>query len=134
VGFPADWACLSISAGLRGAQECVEIICEYPGFDFARFATCLIFKSGEAVDAMSKELLTIEAMTDKVLGKIREREDGKVVSEISIYEIEGDRSNQNWGVTIVRARKDDPSAASRAAIAAILELGRRYDLLAYDCG
>jgi len=28
---------------------------------------------------MSKELLTIEEMTDKVLGKIMEREDGKVV-------------------------------------------------------
>ena len=81
---------------------------------------------------MSKELLTIEELTDKVLGKIRERKEGEGVSEISIYEIEGDRSDRNWGVTIVGAGNDEPSAASRAAIAAMLELGRRYDLLTDD--
>jgi hypothetical protein len=81
---------------------------------------------------MSKELLTIEELTDRVLGRIRECEDGKAVSEISIYEIEGDRSDQNWGVTIVGAGKDEPGAASRATISAMLELGRRYDLLTDD--
>lgn len=81
---------------------------------------------------MSKELLTIEELTDKVLGKIRECKEGDDVSEISIYEIEGDRSDRNWGVTIVGAGRGEPSAASRAAISAMLELGRRYDLLTDD--
>jgi hypothetical protein len=81
---------------------------------------------------MSKELLTIEELTDRVLGRIRECEDGKAVSEISIYEIEGDRSDRNWGVTIVGAGKDEPSAASRAAISAMVELGKRYDFLTDD--
>jgi hypothetical protein len=81
---------------------------------------------------MSKQLLTIEELTDRVLGRIRECEDGKAVSEISIYEIEGDRSDRNWGVTIVGAGKDEPGAASRATISAMLELGRRYDLLTDD--
>jgi hypothetical protein len=87
---------------------------------------------GEAEGAMSKERLTIEELTDKVLGKIRECKEGNGVSEISIYEIEGDRSDRNWGVTIVGARRDELSAASRAAISAMLELGRRYDLLTDD--
>jgi hypothetical protein len=81
---------------------------------------------------MSKERLTIEELTDKVLGKIRECKDGNGVSEISIYEIEGDRSDRNWGVTIVGAERDELSAASRAAISATVELGRRYDLLTDD--
>jgi hypothetical protein len=82
---------------------------------------------------MSKELLTIEELTDKVLGKIRECKEGNGVSEISIYEIEGgDRSDRNWGVTIVGAGRDELSAASRAAISAMVELGRRYDLLTDD--
>jgi hypothetical protein len=89
---------------------------------------------GEAEDAMSKELLTIEELTEKVLVKIRECKEGRGVSEISIYEIEGDRSDRNWGVTIVGAERDAPSAASRAAISAMLELGRRYDLLTDDRG
>jgi hypothetical protein len=81
---------------------------------------------------MSKELLTIEELTNKVLAKIRECKGGKDVSEISIYEIEGDRSDQNWGVSIVQAGRDGASTASRAAISAMLELGIRYDLLTDD--
>jgi hypothetical protein len=82
---------------------------------------------------MSKELLTIEELTEKVLVKIRECKEGRAVSEISIYEIEGDRCERNWGVTLVGAPRDEPSAASRAAISAMLELGQRYDLLTDDC-
>jgi hypothetical protein len=89
---------------------------------------------GEAEDAMSKELLTIEELTDKVLGKIRQCKEGEGVFEISIYEIESGCSDPNWGVTIVGSGKDEPSAASRAAISAVLELGRRYDLLTDDRG
>jgi hypothetical protein len=81
---------------------------------------------------MSKELLTIEELTEKVLLKIRQYKEGRAVSEISIYEIESDRSERNWGVTLVDALNDEPSAASRAAISAMLELGRRYDLLTED--
>jgi hypothetical protein len=88
----------------------------------------------EGCDAMSKELLTIEELTDKVLGKIRQCKEGEGVSEISIYEIESGCSDRNWGVTIVGLGKDEPSAASRAAISAVLELGRRYDLLTDDRG
>lgn len=81
---------------------------------------------------MSKELLTIEELTNKVLAKIREYKGCRDVSEISIYETESKRSDQNWGVSIVGAGKDGPSAASRAAISAMLVLGRRYDLLTDD--
>jgi hypothetical protein len=81
---------------------------------------------------MSKELLTIEEMTNKVLAKIRECKEGKDVSEISIYEIEGDHSDQNWGVSIVKPGRDGPTAASRAAISAMHELGTRYGLLTDD--
>jgi len=83
---------------------------------------------------MSKELLTIEELTQKVLGKIRECKEGKGVSEISIYEVESARSERNWGVTLVGPGNNDPGAASRAAISAMLELGRRYDLLTDDRG
>jgi hypothetical protein len=81
---------------------------------------------------MSKQLLTIEELTNKVLAKIRECKGGEDVSEISIYEIEGDRSDKNWGVSIVKPGRDGPSAASRAAISAMHELGIRYDLLTDD--
>jgi hypothetical protein len=109
------------------AKECVPPILGIGnlilfGFVFA------IFKLGEAEDAMSKQLLTIEELTDKVFDRIRECKEGKGVSEISIYEIEDDGSNRNWGVTIVGPGRDDPGPASRAAISAMLELGRRYDL------
>jgi hypothetical protein len=78
---------------------------------------------------VSKELLTIEELTNRVLAKIRECRGAKDVSEISIYEVESSRSDQNWGVTIVGAGRDGTSAASRAAISVLHELGPRYDLL-----
>ena len=79
---------------------------------------------------MPKEPIPIEDLTEKVLARMREHIEGKDVSEISIYEIEGGRSDQNWGVSIVRGGSDGPCAASRAAIFAMSELGKRYDLLA----
>lgn len=77
---------------------------------------------------MSKQLLTIDDLTSRVLAKIREDKGGRDVSEISIYEIAGDRSNQNWGVSIVVAGSGGMAAASRAAVSAMVELGERYDL------
>jgi hypothetical protein len=77
---------------------------------------------------MSKQLLTIDDLTSRVLAKIREDKGGRDVSEISIYEIAGDRSNQNWGVSIVEAGSGGMAEASRAAVSAMVELGKRYDL------
>jgi hypothetical protein len=81
---------------------------------------------------MSKQLLTIEDLTDRVLAKIRENKEGNDVSEISIYEIAGDRSDRNWGVSVVEAGRGGIAAASRATVSAMAELGKRYDLLSDD--
>ena len=77
---------------------------------------------------MSKELVGIEELTRQVLAKIREYKEAKDVAEISIYEIENDRLDQNWGVSIVAAGRSGMAAASRAAISVMLALGRRFDL------
>jgi hypothetical protein len=51
---------------------------------------------------MSKELLAIEELTKEGSGQnIRACKESGAVSEISIYEIEGDRSERNWGVILV---------------------------------
>lgn len=81
---------------------------------------------------MSKQLLTIDDLRSRVLAKIRENKEGKDVSQISIYEIAGDCSDQNWGVTIVEAGRGGIAAASRAAVSAMVELGGRYELLSDD--
>ena len=78
---------------------------------------------------MSKQLLTIDDLTRRVLARIRENKEGKDVSQISIYEIAGNCSDHNWGVTIVEAGRGGIAAASRAAVSAMAELGKRYDLL-----
>jgi hypothetical protein len=77
---------------------------------------------------MSKQLLTIDDLTSRVLAKIRENQEGKDVSQISIYEIAGNCSDHNWGITIVEAGRGGIAAASRAAVSAMAELGKRYDL------
>jgi hypothetical protein len=81
---------------------------------------------------MQKERLTIEDLTAKVLAEINQHKGGEDVSEISIYEIADARSDQNWGVSVVGVGRGGPSVASRAAIDAMHELGKRYDLLTDD--
>lgn len=81
---------------------------------------------------MSKQLIRIEELTSEVLAKIRECKEARDVAEISIYEIESDRLDQNWGVSIVAPGRSGMVAASRAAISVMLALGSRFDLSVED--
>jgi hypothetical protein len=87
-----------------------------------------VWDGDKAVAAMSKQLLGIEQLTNEVLAGIRACEEGKDVAEISIYEIESDRLDRNWGVSVVAPGRSGMVAASRAAISVMLSLGRRFDL------